>query len=169
MIVADATPLIHLARTRWLGVLPKLYRNVVVPPTVWREVLEPGARRVETHSLEEASQTWLEVRKVPAKARRASAAYRRGVALGAGEADAIALAETLQVPLLMDDRVAVQFARLRGLEPRWTTSVILEAQGEGILSATEARTAVKDLVHAGLWIRQDVLLRILDALGGRSD
>ncbi len=169
MIVADATPLIHLARTRWLGVLPKLYRNVVVPPTAWREVLEPGARRVETHSLEEASQTWLEVRKVPAKARRASAAYRRGVALGDGEADAIALAETLQVLLLMDDRVAVQFARLRGLEPRWTTSVILEAHGKGILSATEARTAVEDLVHAGLWIRQDVLLRILGVLAARSD
>ena len=169
MIVADATPLIHLARTRWLSVLPRLYRKVVVPPSVWREILEPGTRHVETHPLEEASRAWLGVHKMPAKARRASTAYRKGVALGEGEADAIALAETLGTSVLLDDRVAVRFARLRGLETRWTTSVILEAHGEGILSVTEARTAIEDLVHAGLLIRQDVLLRILEVHAARSD
>jgi hypothetical protein len=53
---------------------------------------------------------------------------------------------------------------MRGIETRWTTSVILEARRDGILDRAAARRAVEDLVGSGLWIRQDVLLRILAIL-----
>jgi predicted nucleic acid-binding protein len=85
--------------------------------------------------------------------------------VGRGEADAITLAEALKVPVLMDDRVAVDLARMRGVEARWTTSVVLEAHRRGVLDRKAARAAVEDLVASGLWIRQDVLLRILTILG----
>jgi len=73
----------------------------------------------------------------------------------------------LQAAILMDDRVAIDLARMRGVETRWTTSVVLEAHRRGILDRVAARRAVKDLVESGLWIRQDVLLRILAILGER--
>ena len=69
--------------------------------------------------------------------------------------------------VLMDDRVAVNLARMRGVETRWTTSVVLEAHRRGILDRKAARRALEDLVASGLWIRQDVLLRILAILGER--
>ena len=64
----------------------------------------------------------------------------------------------------MDDRVAVDLARMRGLETRWTTSVVLEAHHRGILDRKGARATIEDLVASGLWIRQDVLLRVLAIL-----
>ena len=38
MIVADATPLIHLSRAGLTDLLPKLYEQVFVPTSVWDEV-----------------------------------------------------------------------------------------------------------------------------------
>src|SRR2546426_12231315 len=96
-----------------------------------------------------------------------SEALRRGAPVGRGEADAIALAEALKGALLMDDRVAVDLARMRGVETRWTTSVVLEAHKIGVLNRHAARRAIEDLVASGLWIRQDVLLQILAVLAER--
>ncbi|MGQ0796542.1 MAG: hypothetical protein ACT4OI_01565 [Methanobacteriota archaeon] len=164
MIVADATPLIHLARAGRLNLLPKLYGRVVVPASVWGEVRRPEEPRAEAHPIEEAEGSWLEVRKLSPEVRQLSEALHRAGPLGRGEADAIALADSLRLGILMDDAVAVGIARMRGLETRWTTSVILEAVRRGILAAPEARKAVEDLVAAGLWLRQEVLLRILSVL-----
>lgn len=164
MIVADTTPLLHLARAGCLDLLPKLYERVAVPDAVWKEAYGSGKDRPEAHLLEEARGGWLEVRALSARDRTRPDALRRAAPVGRGEAEAIALAEALKAPVLMDDRVAVDLARMRGLETRWTTSVVLEARRRGLLDRKAARSALEDLVASGLWIRQDVLLRILAIL-----
>lgn len=169
MIVSDASPLIILAKANRIRLLPQVYERVVVPPSVWREVGGGTDRRPETHLLEEAADSWLHVRALPATAARVAVTLRRAAPLGAGEAEAIALAGALRATVLMDDPIAVDVARMRGLTTRWTTSVILEARAKGILRAGEAREGIDDLVRAGLWIRQDALLSILDLLDERSD
>jgi predicted nucleic acid-binding protein len=168
MIVADAPPLIHLARAGLADLLPKLYERVVVPTSVWEEASgHAGEPRPEATVLQEASVSWLEARTLPARARRAAGSFVRGAPIGRAEADAIALAEALRAAVLMDDRVAVDLARMRGVETRWTTSVVLEAHRLGVLDRTAARRAIEDLVATGLWIRQDILLRILAVLADR--
>jgi len=164
MIVADATPLIHLARAGLSDLLPKLHDRVVVPTSVWGEVSGRGESRPESQVLQAVFGVWLEARALPVRARRAAESFVRGAPIGRGEADAIALAEHLRTPVLMDDRVAVDLARMRGVDTRWTTTVVLEAHRRGVLDRAAARHAIEDLVHTGLWIRQDVLLRILAVL-----
>lgn len=164
MIVSNATPILHLARAGLLYLLPRLYDQVTVPASVWEEILGRGEPRPETQVLQDASEKWLKVRTLAPGQKRMSEALRRGAPVGQGEADTIALAEALTAPVLMDDRVAVDLARMRGIETHWTTSVVLEAHQRGILDRTAARRAVEDLVSSGLWIRQDVLLRILAIL-----
>jgi len=164
MIVSNATPLLHLARAGLLDLLPKLYTKVIVPASVWEEVMGRGEPRPEAQVLRAVVDAWLEVRNPSAQERRMSEALRRGAPVGRGEADAIALAEALKCTLLMDDRVAIDLARMRGVETRWTTSTVLEAHRRGILNRAAARRAIEDLVASGLWIRQDVLLRLLSIL-----
>lgn len=161
MIVCDTTPLLHLARAGHLDLLPRLYTRVVVPLSVWEEARSTRVARPESPTLDEAKQAWIEVRSLTAGDRRKSESLRRAAPVGRGEADAIALAEALKTAVLMDDRVAVDLARMRGVETRWTTSVVLEAHRRGVLDRNAARSVVEDLVASGLWIRQDVLLRIL--------
>lgn len=167
MIVFDAVPPLHLARAGLIDLLPRLYGRVVVPPPVWEEVRGRGEPRSEAQVLEAASGTWVEVRSLSARARTKSESFRRGAPVGRGEADALALVDTLKTPVLMDDRVAVDLARMRGVETRWTTSVVLEAHRRGILDRKAARRALEDLVGSGLWIRRDMLLRIMALLGER--
>lgn len=163
MIVADSTPLLHLARAGYVDLLPKLYARVVIPPSVWEEVAGTGEPRAEAHVLRDASETWLD-RRLSTRGRRMAESFRRGAPVGRAEADAIALSEALRKPVLMDDRVAVDLARMRGVETRWTSSVILEAQRRGVVDLATERRAIEDLVGSGLWIRQDVLLRLLAIL-----
>src|SRR5439155_10964416 len=85
--------------------------------------------------------------------------------LGRGEADAIALAEGLRTDVLMDDRIGIDLARIRGIETRWTTSVVLEARQRNILDRKAAGRAIGDLVASRLWMRQDVLVSRLAILG----
>lgn len=164
MIVADATPLIHLTRSGHLDLLPRLYERVVIPMSVRDESFGGSESRPETEALRSVSKSWLEARALSAAERKASEALRRGAPVGRGEADAIALAASLRTVVLMDDQVAVGLARMKGLETRWTTSVVLEAHRRGILDRIGARRAIEDLVGAGLWVRQDALLRILAIL-----
>lgn len=167
MIVADATPLLHLARAGYLDLLAKLYLRVAVPASVWEEACGGDEPRAEAQVLRETRETWLEVRDLSSRERQLSESLRRGAPVGRGEADAIALAEALRTAVLIDDRVAVDLARMRKVETRWTTSVVLEAHRRGVLDRMAARRAIEDLVGSGLWIRQDVLLRILAILGER--
>ena len=144
--------------------LPKLYVRVIVPKSVREEVKGHGDPRPEAQVLQAVVDGWLEVRSLSARERPMSEALRRGAPIGRGEADAIALAEALKTTLLVDDRVAVDLARMRGVETRWTTSTVLEAHRRGVLDRAAARRAIEDLVASGLWIRQDVLLRLLSIL-----
>jgi len=165
MIVADATPLIHLARAGQLDLLPKVYERVPVPRSVWAEIVPSREPSPEGPVFEKASESWLDVRELSAGELRVAGSLRRGAPLGRGESEAIALAEPLRTPVLMDDTIAIGVARARGLETRWTTSVILEAHRREILNTAEARLAIEELVRGGLWLRQDVLLRLLAILG----
>jgi len=46
--VSDSSPLILLAAVGRLDLLHRIYGKVVVPPTVWREVVEAGSGRPGT-------------------------------------------------------------------------------------------------------------------------
>lgn len=165
MIVADATPLIHLGRAGALGLLPRLYQRVLVPRAVMEEILGGGQPRPESRAILDASETWLETRPLSPKEREDADSLLRGAPVGRGEAETLALAASLGMAALMDDRIAIDVARIRGTETRWTTSVVLEAYRAGALDRKGATETIENLVAAGLWIRQDVLLRILATLG----
>jgi len=50
--VSDSSPLIHLAKIEALELISRLYRRILIPPAVWREVVEesdgrPGAVEME--------------------------------------------------------------------------------------------------------------------------
>lgn len=51
LIIADASPLIGLAKIQRLGVLHQLAEEVWVPSAVWREIVERGAERAEVPTL----------------------------------------------------------------------------------------------------------------------
>lgn len=166
MIVADATPLIHLSRTGRLDLLRLLHRGVTLPPQVHGEVVVRGEAegRPDALVVKEAVGDWITVQELNETQKGSVEALTRAVPLGRGEAACLVLARDLGVPVVLDDSVAVRTARRLGLTTFWTTSVVLSAVSRGHLNKAEGREAVEDLVRSGLHIRPDVVVELLAAL-----
>lgn len=130
IVVADASPLILLSQLGQLELLPVLYEQVIVPEAVFAEVVEEGLGLPGSREL--ADSAWVDrVKAVPEDPLVRSL---RG-SLGAGEAEALALASSVDADLvLMDERPGRRAARRLGLNVRGTVGVLLEAKQEGLVA-----------------------------------
>ncbi|MGE0487763.1 MAG: hypothetical protein AB7S38_00965 [Vulcanimicrobiota bacterium] len=103
-IVSDAGPIIGYARTGYLHLLQGIFGEVLIPEQVEREILaggdRPGAREIREFD-------W--IRTVAINNQRTFESCRAH--LGSGESAAIALAEELQLPLLLEDGAGRRTAR----------------------------------------------------------
>lgn len=143
LLVADAGPLIGLAKAHLLDLLHRLYSKVYVPQAVFEEVVargkgRPGATEVSTAS-------WIEVCS-PGN----PLAHSEG--LGKGEAEAIALAKELGADLLVDDRVARSRARQKKISCLTITRLLAMAYKAGLI--TEVKPVLERLEEEGFGVPQ---------------
>jgi predicted nucleic acid-binding protein len=127
-VVADAGPLIGLARTGLLDLLPQLYGKVLIPAPVLAE-LQVSEKRPGSQALLAAIEDgWL------AAVSAAEGEEPLSLALGAGEAGAIFLAGRIPCRfLLLDERRGRAVAKARGLRVVGTGGVLITAKQRGLL------------------------------------
>jgi len=152
LIVADSAPLIYLSKIGRLDLLKKLYGKIMIPQGVWNEVVTKAQGRAGASELETGTREgWIKVERVTLPKRLLDEGAEEV------EAEVIALAKKMNLPLLTNDRVLVTIARTTGVEARWLTQAVIDASKAKILSTREARVLLRDLVRAGLRIRSEVL------------
>jgi predicted nucleic acid-binding protein len=125
--------------------------DVVVPEAVADELkrLIPGWRGRRPR--------WLRVRRLTADQRNDPILRPLAQEIGAGEAEAIALARLLKADwLLTDDAEARVVAQLVGLEVHGSLGVILWGAATGRLGETEANTALDRLRRSSLWMSSGI-------------
>lgn len=164
--VADSAPLIYLAKIGRLELLTAYY-EVFIPEAVYEEVVEKGTAKRFPDALiirKEIKNKRIRLKKLDDKQRKEAQELRRFANIGAGEAEATVLAKVLSSDLILDDVLAQGVAGTFGLKPLWTTSFILKLLGEGKISKEETKRVIEDLVGAGYWIGEDVLVKLLKKL-----
>lgn len=124
--IADATPLIVLAKIGYLGLISALADVVLVPQTVADEVLEGGKDDPARQALESG----LGQRVSDAPIHSALAALR----LDPGEEAALARPGS---QALLDDLGARKAARLLGVRTIVTLGIIARAKREGLITAAK--------------------------------
>lgn len=153
-VVADAGPLIALARTGLLPLLRDLLGTIEIPPTVEDELRldskRPGAETLRTAIRKDR---WIRRRKVRLPP------GPLGHALGSGEAQAIVLAGERNALLLMDDRRARKAAAQKGIATIGTGRILLEAKRQGLLP--EVAPALHALANTGYRIAPTLRAEIL--------
>jgi predicted nucleic acid-binding protein len=127
IVIADASPLIGLAKIGQLPLLSLLYEEIWIPPAVHVE-LKPDAKRPGSEKLKEALEAgWLRVAAVEQFS--AEVYGELSQTLDPGESEAIALAEALNARfLLIDERRGRDMAARRGIPIAGIGAVLLAAK-----------------------------------------
>jgi predicted nucleic acid-binding protein len=151
-----------LAKIEALELIFRLYSRVLIPPAVWREVVEESDGRPGAVEMERAvAAGWMV--KQAAKNEILVIALRQ--TLDDGEAEAIALATELHPEsLLLDDKLARQMARRLGASVTGTLGVLLRAKQVGLI--LELRPLVTRLQsEGGYYIDPGLIEKALLAAG----
>jgi uncharacterized protein len=158
LIVADASPLIVLARAGHLQILALVAGKVIVPDVVVRECTHdrerPGARVIE----QAFAKGWLSRQPQSLRFESVNAA-----GLGPGEAAAIGLALALRSPLLIDERIGRQVAAALALKVIGTIGILLLAKQRSLITAI--RPVIDSLKREGFFIAPALELEILQRAG----
>ncbi len=159
IVVSNTSPILNLAIIDRLILLRQLYLRVVIPQSVYDEIVvvgegQPGAAEVK-------SADWIEVKSV----KNHTLATSLRLELDTGGADAIALAEELKADLLLIDerkgRAVANRLRIRNIG---LLGVLVDAKKRGNLSAI--KPVVDALISkAGFWIDAELYKRILETAG----
>lgn len=157
IVVADAGPLIALARTGHLPLLKHLFKRVLIPKAVADE-LELSSDRPGARTLAQAitPRGWLVVKPVHVD-------RPLTLALGPGETEAILLASHENALLLIDDRKGRRAATSAGIKVIGTGRVLIAAKHQGLLESVS--DALDQLAEAGYRI-SDALVQRLRELAG---
>lgn len=139
--VANASPLIALARVKQFSLLKTLFQEVVVPEAVWTEVVVRGAGKPAADLAIDAEKSgWLHRQDV--SDRFAVAALQAN--LGDGEAEAIVLAQELDATwVLLDDDLARAHATRLNLLVKGTAGILLAANHAGLIA--DLKTTLDEL------------------------
>ncbi len=130
VVVSDTSPVSNLFRIGMLHLLPDLYGSVVIPKTVWQELLVLEKLGHDISDLIHAD--WLDIQNPSAS----STLFILNDDLDPGEAEAIALAKEIGAELLiMDEKTGRAVAQREGLAIIGTLGILLEAKKQKHLAS----------------------------------
>lgn len=135
IVITDTSPLNYLILIGEIGILPSLYKQVVVPAGVVAELMDVRSPEIVRRWSEQLPD-WVEVRD--------PAAVDETLLLDPGESAAISLALELGADLLLvDDRAAATVASTRGLQTIGTLGIIIRAAQSNLLDGNAALVALE--------------------------
>ena len=142
-IVADSGPLISCARAHKLTLIRDVYSEIVIPPSVYREIVTEGAGKPGAEEVEAAVSVWVTVK----RPENESFVARLKQRLGPGESEAIALSIELGGYLFIDEKSGIKEARERGIRIKSTLLLLLEAMECGLISSVKVE--LDELIDSG--------------------
>ncbi len=128
-VISNASPLIALSNIEQLELLNKLFKKIIIPEAVYKEVVEEGKGRPGATEVKKAINKWIKVKEV--KNLKEVNALR--AILDYGEAEVIVLAQEIKADLLiLDNKEPRIFATHLGFKLIGTIGVlILELREKG--------------------------------------
>lgn len=160
-IVANAGPLIHLARINKLNLINALFKEIYIPETVKTETVDKGKTQgyVDAITIEKAiSSGWIKVVKTKPNAEKLAEETN----ISNGEAEAILLAKQMNTTkLLIDDARARKIAQSLGLKPHGTIYILKLALVKKIISKKEYAQSLRKALDTGLYLTTELYLQAL--------
>jgi predicted nucleic acid-binding protein len=156
-IVSNASPLIYLAKVGRMGLLRKVFGEVLIPDEVKVEVVDRGKELGEgdAYVIESAiNEGWLKV--------LSAESMEIPIRLERGEAAVLSLAKKLGLrEVLVDEVSARTAARLLDLTPRGTVFVLLRALERRELDLNEFLDLLSKMIRQGFRLKEEVYVEVV--------
>lgn len=165
MYVFDATPLISLASIDRLSLVTALDGECCLPERVSDEVVTAGldAGHADARRIEQAiNDDRLSV--VPDPETPLAAQLARSDRLSGADVAVLALAAERNGTAVMDEAYGRMIAETEGIPTRGTAYVVLYAQRQGEIDATDAQATIAALLDAGWYCAPDLYAQILERI-----
>ena len=159
-IVSDTTALIVLAAQQRLDLLGACFERVLIPSAVyqeWRAGEDSLSRILEPL-------TFLDIRAVE----EMDLLQELRTLVDPGEAEALALAKQLGLPLLIDEKKGRSLARSMGLQVFGLVGLLLLAVRRGVLQPSIAKTILDRARDNGFRLSSSLYQAFMQQLGGLS-
>ena len=161
MIAVNSSPIINLAKQGQLALLEKCFKKVVMPVSVYDEILKKS-ESPESIALNKAiSEKWILVQKVSVMSKLET----KNIAQG--EKEAISLAYRHKTMLIIDDDSAKKYASIFGVESHGTLFVIYSACVKKLIDKKKAINLMEGIIAEGFYISSELytkFISLLDAL-----
>ncbi len=155
-VVADAGPLIALAKIDRLGLLADLFDEVCLPAVVEHEILAKAGP--ETKRIEAALGRFLRVIPPPYDLATYLAPIAQGLGAGERAVIAVAIRRPPPVSVLMDDMAGRSVARRAGLAVLGLAGLLLMARQRGAIPA--AVPLLLAAREAGYWLDDELVATV---------
>lgn len=166
--VINASPLIYLAKLSLLGFLNKIYDEILTTDIVAGECVDKGKEAGYEDAIiieKQIKGGLIKIITLDARKKVEARKLAKEARIHIGKATAILLAKNEGIDdIIIEDKKARRIARIYGLKPRGTLSIILELVARQVLSRKEAEDYIKKLIENGFRISVEVYNKIIEVL-----
>jgi len=154
IIVSNTSPISNLAAIGQLNLLQKLYDNIIIPITVYQEVIASGQTDPATLAIQNLD--WIKIYPITNE----TLLRQLQIILDPGEASAITLAVEFNADrLIIDERKGRNEAKKQGLKITGVLGIILAAKEKGFIDLVQP--LLDDLMVNGFWLNKSLYHEVL--------
>ena len=163
-MIVNATPLIIFGKINKLELLQSVFKNLVISPEVYDEVVIKGMEidAPDAYLVKEYVDTGkIKVKSLDQKSKKIFLKIKRMYGqLDEGEASTIALAlQEHASEVLMDEDIGRKIARLHNIKPRGSLRVLILGYQKGLLNEKQVNETLNLMMQANFRVGAEVITR----------
>ena len=159
IVISDTTPIISLTKIESLGILENLYKNIILPKTVYDELIVNADSHKEINIIKNC--TFLKILHV--KENPSVLLLQKQLKLGLGESEVIVLANNINADLIIiDEQKARKAARDMGLNVTGTLGILINARKRGLVG--KLKPLLDKLIDNNIKINRNLYMEILSSV-----
>jgi len=161
VVIFNSSPLINLSKLGKLGIIEKLFENVIVPRAVYNEIIVNGSGKDWQSDLENLFKLKI-INIVDVKDMNLVKALRLEIDYGESEVIALAL-ETNADLIILDEVDARKVAEMYDLKKNGFIGLLIKAKNKGIIEEN-LKDMIDESIKKGFWINKKLYNKIIKQL-----
>ncbi|MBU1120370.1 MAG: hypothetical protein ABIE23_03935 [archaeon] len=158
MVFVDSSVLIHLSRIGKLNLLKEYFKEIKITEDVFEETVVKSGEVAGKIEIKRGCDKWIKIEK-PKNAGRVRELSRNNL-ISKADASLIESARERKEILLTNDYLLIKVARSFGVECWWLTTFIIKCREKNVLTKSETKKIVIDLIESGMRLNIEVYTRI---------